>query len=69
MEPGGILHVGDDWAADVVGAKEAGWRAAYLETVAGSSPLPESRPDDRVRPDLRLAALLDLEAALVSVGW
>ena len=24
-----ILHVGDDWAADVAGAKAAGWRAAY----------------------------------------
>ena len=29
-----IVHVGapgqlDDWAADVVGAKDAGWRAAY----------------------------------------
>ena len=23
-----ILHVGDDWAADVVGAAAAGWRAA-----------------------------------------
>ncbi len=29
-EPAAILHVGDDWAADVVGAKRAGWRAAYL---------------------------------------
>ena len=28
--PAAILHVGDDWAADVVGAKRAGWRAAYL---------------------------------------
>ena len=27
-EPAEILHVGDDWAADVVGAKRAGWRAA-----------------------------------------
>ena len=28
--PDTILHVGDDWAADVVGAVRAGWRAAYV---------------------------------------
>jgi HAD superfamily hydrolase (TIGR01509 family) len=64
-----ILHVGDDWAADVVGAKEAGWRAAYLRRPEGSSPLPSSERDDRVRADLDLDALADLELALVRAGW
>ena len=35
-EPDRVLHVGDDWAADVVGAKRAGWHAAWLT----------GRPDD-----------------------
>lgn len=67
--PSAILHVGDDWAADVVGAKEAGWRVAYLRTQEGASPLPASRPDHRVRPDLNLHALDDLEGALAAAGW
>ena len=33
--PSEILHVGDDWAADVVGAKRAGWRAAWLASRPG----------------------------------
>ena len=67
-----ILHVGDDWAADVVGAKRAGWRAAYLRTRPADSPLPASRrgeamddPDADVTPDLELDRLHDLEGALV----
>jgi putative hydrolase of the HAD superfamily len=57
-----ILHVGDDWQADVVGAKRAGWLAAYLRDRQGGSPLPSSAPDDSVRADLvidRLAELID----------
>ena len=60
-----ILHVGDDWTADVVGAKRAGWLAAYLRDSQGDSPLPSSAPDDSVRPDLeidRLAELLEVLA-------
>jgi putative hydrolase of the HAD superfamily len=64
VPPASILHVGDDWAADVVGAKAAGWRAAYLRAPRGASPLPESEPDDRAAADLELAALSELEAAL-----
>ena len=37
-EPSAILHVGDDWAADVVGAKRAGWRAAWLASRPADSP-------------------------------
>ncbi len=62
--PGSILHVGDDWAADVVGAKRAGWRAAYLTDRPADSPLPGSEPDAAVETDLRIARLADLEAAL-----
>ena len=40
-----ILHVGDDWAADVVGAKRAGWRPAYLTGRPRDSPLPASERD------------------------
>jgi HAD superfamily hydrolase (TIGR01509 family) len=55
-----ILHVGDDWAADVVGAARAGWRTAYLDARPADSPLPTSRRDDSVVPDLELAKLADL---------
>ncbi|HSS36556.1 MAG TPA: HAD family hydrolase [Patescibacteria group bacterium] len=59
-----ILHVGDDWSADVVGGRRAGWRVAYLETGQPDSPFPASRPNDDVAPDLRLDRLADLEVAL-----
>jgi HAD superfamily hydrolase (TIGR01509 family) len=59
-----ILHVGDDWAADIVGAKRAGWRAAYYQERQAGSPLPASRPDGSVTPDLEIASLPALEAAL-----
>lgn len=59
-----ILHVGDDWAADVVGAKRAGWRAAYLRDRQTGSPLPGSRPDGSVLADLEIESLEALEAAL-----
>ena len=63
-EPGSILHVGDDWAADVVGARRAGWMAAYLHDRPGDSPLPGSTRDTTVTADLELARLADLEEAL-----
>ncbi len=59
-----ILHVGDDWAADVVGAKGAGWRAAYLRRRPGDSPLPSSTRDTEVEPDLELDSLDQLETRL-----
>jgi HAD superfamily hydrolase (TIGR01509 family) len=58
--PATILHVGDDWAADVVGAARAGWRTAYLDARPADSPLPSSRRDNSVVPDLELAELADL---------
>jgi len=61
-----VLHVGDDWLADIVGAKRAGWRAAYLRNAQPGSPLPSSNPeaDGTVVPDLVLDRLTELEAGL-----
>jgi HAD superfamily hydrolase (TIGR01509 family) len=68
--PAEILHVGDDWLADVVGAKRAGWRAAYLRNAQAGSPLPSSTPDvdNSVNPDLVLDQLVDIEAGLAELG-
>ena len=59
-----ILHVGDDWAADVAGAAAAGWRAAWVSDRPDDTPLPTSVPDDTVRPDVTLGTVLDLEGHL-----
>ena len=64
--PAGILHVGDDWAADVVGARAVGWRVAWLRDRPGDTPLPTSEPTDDVEPDLVLDRLADLESALAA---
>jgi HAD superfamily hydrolase (TIGR01509 family) len=66
-DPAEILHVGDDWAADVVGAKRAGWRAAWLASRPEDSPLPGSARDDSVEADLVIGSLRDLEAGLASL--
>ncbi|HXG25665.1 MAG TPA: HAD family hydrolase [Candidatus Binatia bacterium] len=66
-----ILHVGDDWAADVVGAKRAGWQAAYLRDRQHDTPLPTSEPGDGlaagedVAADLVIDELADLAGAVV----
>ncbi len=64
VPPGSILHVGDDWAADVVGAVRAGWRAAYLRDHQGDTPLPTSARGGDVQPDLELDRLDELGAHL-----
>jgi HAD superfamily hydrolase (TIGR01509 family) len=58
--PASILHVGDDWAADVVGASRAGWQTAYLRSRPDDSPLPASKRDGGVVPDLELDDLVEL---------
>ncbi|HYM82719.1 MAG TPA: HAD family hydrolase [Candidatus Dormibacteraeota bacterium] len=60
------MHVGDDWAADVVGAKRAGWLAAHLSSRPEDSPLPSSERDGSVEADLELPSLDALETALAS---
>jgi HAD superfamily hydrolase (TIGR01509 family) len=62
--PATILHVGDDWAADIVGAARAGWRTAYLHDRPSDSPLPSSVRDRSVEPDLEVADLAELEDRL-----
>ena len=64
MAPGSILHVGDDWAADVVGASDAGWHTAWLTARPPDTPLPTSERDGTVVPDLELASLDELESRL-----
>ena len=69
-----ILHVGDDWAADVGGARKAGWRVAYLRGRQLDTPLPTSEPgddlelDDPVVPDLEIDELAELDALVELVG-
>lgn len=63
-----ILHVGDDWAADVVGAHRAGWHTAHLRGRQDDTPLPTSEPGDdlltdaSVEPDLVIDELAELDA-------
>jgi putative hydrolase of the HAD superfamily len=63
-----ILHVGDDWAADIVGAHRAGWRTAHLRGRQDDTPLPTSEPGDdlltdaSVEPDLVIDELAELDA-------
>ena len=63
-DPAAILHVGDDWAADVLGAKHAGWLAAYLTGRPADSPLPGSVRSDDVEPDLELGEIGELDGRL-----
>ncbi len=67
--PASILHVGDDWDADVVGARRMGWRAAYVLGRPSDSPLPGSARGDAadpgLRPDLEIDDVFGLEAGLV----
>ena len=64
--PSTILHVGDDWAAAVGGAKRAGRPAAWLTARPHDSPLPGSARDDTVEADLVLDSLDDLERELAT---
>jgi HAD superfamily hydrolase (TIGR01509 family) len=66
--PEAILHVGDDWAADIVGAAAAGWRTAWVRDRPADSPLPSSEPSDDVRADLELATVIDLASRLAPLG-
>lgn len=69
-----ILHVGDDWAADVVGAARAGWRTAYLRNRQHDTPLPTSEPGDDlvadtpVVPDLEIDELSELDERVATIA-
>lgn len=58
-----ILHVGDDWVADVVGARQAGWRAAYLRNRQLDTPLPTSTPPEHHRLAVEPGDAVTLDAA------
>ena len=62
--PESILHVGDDWAADVVGAVAAGWQVAWVRSRPADSPLPSSVPDRTIEPTIVVDTVIDLEPAL-----
>jgi HAD superfamily hydrolase (TIGR01509 family) len=64
--PASILHVGDDWAADVAGATAAGWRTALVTARPSDTPLPTSERDPSGEVDLVIDRVTDLEAHL---GW
>jgi HAD superfamily hydrolase (TIGR01509 family) len=66
VPPGHILHVGDDWAADVVGATRAGWHAAYVRGQQQDTPLPTSAPDGDAMPDLVVDRLMDIEPGVAA---
>ena len=59
-----IVHVGDDWMADVVGAKRAGWRACYLRDQPQDWPRQPAEPDAGIEADLTIERLDQLEAHL-----
>jgi HAD superfamily hydrolase (TIGR01509 family) len=69
-----ILHVGDDWAADVVGAHGAGWRTAHLRGRQDDTPLPTSEPgddlltDSHVEPDIVIDELAELDGLVELAG-
>ena len=64
VPPERLIHVGDDWAADVAGGRAAGWHVAYLRGHQGDTPLPTSLPDPEVAADIELDRLGDLDAHL-----
>jgi FMN phosphatase YigB (HAD superfamily) len=64
----GILHVGDDWMADVVGAKRAGWLACFLRDQPQDWPRQAIEDAAGVQPDLEIRHLDDLEASLAELG-
>jgi FMN phosphatase YigB (HAD superfamily) len=62
--PRSILHVGDDWQADVVGAAGVGWRVAYVRGRPRDSPLPSSDRDGSVVPDYEIDDIAELVGLL-----
>jgi putative hydrolase of the HAD superfamily len=64
VEPGEILHVGDDWMADIVGAKRAGWLACYLQDQAQDWPRQAVADAAGIAADIEIRQLSELEPAL-----
>ncbi len=56
-----LVHVGDSWDVDVVGALAAGWRAVYVRRDTATGPPIDAEVDeDRWREVRHLGELLDL---------
>jgi HAD superfamily hydrolase (TIGR01509 family) len=66
--PSAILHVGDDWAADVVGGRRAGWQVAYLRGRQADTPLPTSEPGDAMLDGASVTADLEIDELSEVVG-
>lgn len=64
LRPAEIVHVGDDWVADVVGSSLAGWRTGYLRNRQHDTSLPTSLRDGTLVPDIELDDLAELPAQL-----
>lgn len=62
--PTDILHVGDSFVADVVGAKRAGFQAAWLNRPGGLPP-PKKRD---AKPDLKIDSLSKLPTKIATSG-
>ncbi|MFC0533521.1 HAD family hydrolase [Phytohabitans kaempferiae] len=59
--PGAVVHVGDSWEHDVVGARAAGLRAVWLNRAG--EPRPAGPP-----PDAEVRSLAELPAVLAALG-
>ncbi len=62
LPPDAILYVGDNWLADVQGARRAGWRSVWVTRWTPSEVMP-TRPDD-LQPDASIPSLRELSALL-----
>jgi HAD superfamily hydrolase (TIGR01509 family) len=59
--PEEMVIIGDDYAADVVGAKDAGWQAIWFNPAGAACPLAHPRHDAEV------VAMVDLPSALAGL--
>lgn len=62
LPPDAILYVGDNWLADVQGARRAGWRSAWVTRWAPPEDMPR-RPGD-LQPDATIPSLASLPSLL-----
>jgi HAD superfamily hydrolase (TIGR01509 family) len=67
VNPGEIIHIGDNFAHDVVGARTAGMRAIWLNPVG--LPMPEGAvPDAQIRTLTELPAVIDQLSTGIDTG-
>ena len=62
LPPEQILYVGDNWLADVQGARRAGWHSVWVTRWAPPEEMPRTAGD--LQPDAVIPALRDLPALL-----